>query len=129
MNEKERNEEFTTELEEIGKTEKFTYMQHEFLYNHGEGRIRKFENGEWIDLENQFTTDIVDVNFGIDWWCWNLDLCVEFDFDKYPDIVNSLRKCVRNSIPKDQVKYCEDTWEEGDVGECSMCHGTGTVQD
>ena len=115
-NEKERNEEFITELEEIGKTEKFTYMLYEFLYNHGEGQIRRFENGEWIDLENQFTTDIVDVNFGIDWWCWNLDLCVEFDFDKHPDIINSLHKCVRNSIPKDQVKYCEDTWEKGEVG-------------
>lgn len=115
-NEKERKEEFATELEEIGKTEKFTYILYEFLYNHGEGRIRKFKNGEWIDLEEKFTTDIIDKDFGIDWWCWNLDLGVEFDFDKYPDIVNSLHQCVRNSIPKDQVKYCEDTWEEGEVG-------------
>ena len=116
VNEKERKEEFSTELEEIGKTEKFTYMFHEFLYNHGEGRIRKFENGEWIDLEDQFTTDIIDEDFGIDWWCWNLDLVVEFDFDKFMDIVNSLHQCVRNSIPKDQVKYCEDAWEGGEVG-------------
>lgn len=115
-NEKERKEEFSTEIAEIGKTEKFTYMLYEFLYNHGEGQLRKFENGEWNNLEDQYTTDILDKDFGIDWWCWNLDLSVEFDFDKYPDIVNSLHECVRNSIPKDQVKYCEDTWEDGDVG-------------
>lgn len=29
------------------------------------------------------------------------------------------------------VKYyaTDNPWEEGDVGECPMCHGTGTVQD
>lgn len=115
-NSKDRKKEFCDEIPEIGRSEKFTYMVHEFLHNHGEGRIAKYENGEWIDLKNQYTPAILDKEFGQNWWCWQLDLSVDFDFDKYPDILVALHNAVRRNIPQDQVPYCESTWEDGDIG-------------
>lgn len=115
-NEKERKKEFSSEIAEIGKTEDLTYSIHEFLYNHGEGWTGKFENGEWVRLKERYTSDILDKDFGSDWWCWNLDLYVEFDFDKYPAIVEALHNCVRKHIPEDQLRYCEDSWNDGEVG-------------
>lgn len=116
INSREGNEEFCDEIAEIGKKENFTYKIHEFLYNHGEGTIRKFENGEWVDLEDEYSSDILDKDFGTEWHSWNLDLDVNFDFDKYPEILEALHNCVRENIPADEVKYCEDGWKDGDVG-------------
>lgn len=115
-NEKERKKEFSSEIAEIGKTEDLTYSIHEFLYNHGEGWTGKFENGEWVRLKERYTSDILDKDFGSDWWCWNLDLYVEFDFDKYPAIIEALHNCVRKYIPEDQLQQCEDSWNDGEVG-------------
>ena len=109
-------EEFRKTVDRMGKSEQFTYKIFEFLYNHGAGGCSKYENGKWINLEKQYTADIVDRNFDQDWWCWNLDLDVEFDYDKYPEILESLHQTVRKHIPKDQIQYCEYTWEDGDVG-------------
>ena len=114
-NSKERKSEFSQEVVEIGKQEDFTYSVFEFLYNHGEGWCGRYENGKWIDLKSRYTRDIVDKDFGEDWWCWNLDLDVEFDFEKYPEILEALQNCVRKRIPEDQVKYCEGSWEDGDT--------------
>ena len=112
---KDRKYEFFKEVEKFEKDESFSYIIYDFLYNHGEGRLGKYENGKWIDLEKLFTQDILDKDFG-DWWCWNLDLIVDFDFEKHPDILKALHNCVRESIPEDQVGYCEEGWEFGDVG-------------
>ena len=109
-------EEGPFEIDEIARTETFTYSLHQFLYNHGEGWTCKFENGKWINLEDSYNTAILDKDFGTDWWCWNLDLSVEFDFNKYPEILEALHNCVRKRIPHDEVKYCENAWAEGDVG-------------
>lgn len=116
VNDKDRKQEFYEELAEIGKSEDFTYMIHEFLYNHGEGWTGKFENGKWLNLEEQFSSEILDKDLGQEWWCWNLDLSVEFDFDKYSDIIEKLHDCVRKYIPEDQKEYCEASWEDGDAG-------------
>ena len=116
VNSKERKQEFRDEIGEIGKTENFVYAVHEFLYNHGEGGTSKYENGKWIDLKKQYSSDILDKDFGKEWWCWNLDLVVEFDFEKYPEILEALHDCVRKRIPDDEVDYCEGAWEDGDVG-------------
>ena len=62
------------------------------------------------------TTEIIDQYYSSDWWCWNLDLCVEFDFEAHPDILAELQDIVRKHIPANQVQYCESTWADGDVG-------------
>jgi hypothetical protein len=108
-------EEFRSTVSKIGKTESFTYSIFEFLYNHGSGGCSKFENGKWVNLESQFSTDIIDCDFGEDWWCWNMDLSVEFDFDKHPKILESLHNTVRKHVPVDQLQYCEKAWKGGDV--------------
>lgn len=119
---KDRKYEFFEEVEKLEKDERFSYIIYDFLYNHGEGRIGKYEDGEWIDLEKRFTQDILDKDLG-DWWCWNLDLVVDFEFDKYPEIIEALHNCVRESIPADQVCYCENDWEYGDIG--VLCSSIG----
>lgn len=105
---------FTKELGKIGQHEEFTYMIHEFQYNHGTGWTAKYENGEWSS--EPYSTEIVDRDFGSDWWCWNLDLYASFDYEKYPDILEALHNTVREYIPEDQIEYCEGIWEDGDVG-------------
>lgn len=62
-----------------------------------------------------YSQDILDKDFG-EWWCWNLDLTIDFDFEKNADIIDALHNCVRENIPADQVGYCEEGWESGDVG-------------
>ncbi|MGI6671059.1 MAG: hypothetical protein ACOX58_05760 [Christensenellales bacterium] len=113
-NSKERKKEFSAEIVEIGKSENLTYMIYEFLYNHGEGWIGKYENGEWVKLKEKYATDILDKDFGQEWWCFGQDLIVDFDLDKYPDILEALHSTVRKKIPEDQICYCEQMWTEDD---------------
>ena len=115
-NETERKEEFSEEITKLGETENFTYSVHQFLYNHGEDWNGRFENGQWIDLEKHFTTDILDRHYAREWWCWNLDMVVEFDYETHADVLEGLHASVRRHIPADQLEYCEDSWGEGDEG-------------
>lgn len=108
-------EEFWQTVKRMGEHEQFTYTNFEFLYNHGAGGCAKYENGKWLNLKNQYTPDIIDRDFGNDWWCWNLDLDIDFDYEEYPEILAALQQAVRKHIPADQVKYCESAWEDGDV--------------
>ena len=39
---------------------------------------------------------------------WNLDLDVEFDYDKYPEILELPQQTVRKHIPEDQIRYCDN---------------------
>ena len=89
-----------------------TYKCFEFLYNHGEGGCMKFENGSWVDLRKQYRQDVLDMDFGSEWWCWNMDLNVEFEFSKYPEIVRALKDTVRKYVPEDQIGYCEQEWDD-----------------
>ena len=116
LNSKDRRKLFSKEVEEIGQQEDFTYSIFEFASNHGEGWCGRYENGEWINLEERYSQDIVDKDFGEDWWCWNQDLFVGFDYEKHPDILEALHNCVRKNVPSDQIEYCEGTWEDGEVG-------------
>ena len=106
--------EFQNIIEEVGLNEELTYMYHEFQYNHGEGWTEKYENGKWIDLEANYSSDILDIDFGQDWWCWNQDLYIEFDFEKHQDILEALHDVVRKRIPKDEIENCEGNWEDGE---------------
>ncbi len=106
--------EFTKEAERTNQVDMFTYIIHEFAYNHGGGWTGKLENGKWVDLEKEYSSSILDIDFGHDWWCWNQDLYIEFDFEKHPGILEALHNTVRKRVPEDQVEYCEDAWEEGE---------------
>ena len=106
---------FSKTVEKMGAHEKFTYSAFEFFYNHGEGRCLRYENGNWVDLNKRYTSGILDQDFGSDWWCWNLDLAVEFDFEQHADVLEALHNAVRKYLPENQVGYCEGSWEDGDV--------------
>lgn len=109
-------EEFRKTVEKIGQCEQFNYTVFEFLYDHGCGGSNRYENGQWVTEKLPRTTDIIDRDFGKDWWCWNLDLYVDFDYEAHPEILADLQQAVRRHIPADQVQYCEDAWEDDDVG-------------
>lgn len=107
-------EEFRSVVSKMGKTESFTYSVFEFLYNHGAGGCAKFEDGKWINLSEHISNDIIYQDFGNDWWCYNVDLCVDFDFEKHADVLHALRETIRKHIPGDQIQYCENAWNDGD---------------
>lgn len=102
-------------MENLLDSENFTYKISAFYYNHGEFRNEKIHHGEWVDISKDYTQDIIFSDFGIDWWCWNIDLVVDFDFSKYPDILNQLQDAVRRNIPSDQLEYCENSWKSGEL--------------
>lgn len=105
---------YACEFDKNEECNNVTYKCFEFLYNHGEGGCMKFENGSWVDLEKQYRQDVLDMDFGSEWWCWNMDLNVEFDFKKYPDIARALQETVRKHVPEDQIEYCEQEWGDCD---------------
>lgn len=114
--ESDRKKEFPEEIAEIGQSENFTYKIFKCLYNHGTGYTAKYENGKWIKLEDRYLPDIIDKDFGSEWWCWGLDLAVEFDYEKQADILAALHSAVRKNVPKSELEYCEKNWEDGEVG-------------
>ena len=105
-------EEFYDTVTTFGQFESFEYSIHEFLYNHDEGWCARYRNGEWIDLKGQYSASVLDRDFGEEWWCQNLDISVEFDFEKHSDILEALRDAVRKHIPPEELSYCEDRWED-----------------
>ena len=111
-NSKEIKSEFSQEVAEIGLQEEFTYSVFEFLYNHGEGWVGKFENGAWVDLKPQYSSKIVNKEYPKEWFCWYVNLAIEFDFEKYSAILQKLRECVKKHVPSDQYEYCESAWED-----------------
>lgn len=111
-NSKERKVEFNLEISEIGQQEDLKYSFYEFLYNHGAADYGKFEHRYWIDLEKQFSNDIIKKEYTKELFCWNVDLGVEFDYEKYPEILSQLRKCVKKHVPEDEYQYCDPAWED-----------------
>lgn len=86
------------------------YKCFQFLYNHGEGGCMKFENGKWQDLQTMQSSKILDIDYGQDWWDWDLCLYCKFDFEKYPEILSELRTSVRKHIPAEWIAQCEKQW-------------------
>lgn len=109
-------EEFYKVVDKFDSRENFTYTIREFLYNHGSCYCGKFENGNWVDLEKHYSSEILDKDYDYGWWSWNVDLYADFDFESYPEILEVLHKTVRKYIPKDQLKQCEEEWENGEPG-------------
>lgn len=112
--------EFNDEVQELGQIEDFTYKYYSDFYNSGEIRTGKFENGEWLNLKEQYTSDILDKSFGEEWQGFDFTLNVYLDDEKYSDTLESLRQCVRKHIPEEELEHCEDIWDEGST-ECLCC--------
>lgn len=111
-NSKERREEFSCEAEKIAQREELSYSVYEFDHNHGEGLCMKLENGSWVDLKSLYSSSIAEKIFESEWWTYGAMIDIDFDFDKYPEILTALHNCVRKHIPSDQLKYCEQRWNE-----------------
>ena len=105
---------FQETVDKIGEREVFKYSSFEYLYSHGGSICSKYENGEWIDLETNFSKDIAYKDYEKEWWSWSALIDMEFDFDKYPQILDDLRNCVRRYAPADQLVFCEQSWAEGE---------------
>lgn len=53
----------------------------------------------------------------IDWYTTGIDLFIEFDYKKHPNIVEELHSIVRKNLPAEELVYCERVWEEdGELG-------------
>ncbi len=99
-------------FDETDEGKNVIYKCFRFLYNHGEGSCMKFDRGQWLALEDQnISGAVLDKDFGQNWWSWNIDLYLVFDFEKHPEILQSLQNIVRKYIPADQLEYCEDSWD------------------
>lgn len=94
----------------IDAGEEFKFTRLEFLYNHGGGYASVYENGKWIDLGEKYSSEIINKDYGADWWNWEVNLNVEFDYDKYGDVIEGLHDAVRRNIPDEELEYCEQNW-------------------
>lgn len=100
------------EFDKNDERNNITYKCFEFLDSCGEESCVKFENGSWVDIKKRYCQDVLDMDFGDKWWCYFMDMNVEFDFEKYPEITCSLKDAVREYIPEDEIGYCMQEWDD-----------------
>lgn len=113
-------------LEFLKRKDEFTYKLAIAYPDSGEFVYKKILDGKDIDVLASGTEDIIDQTYSHEWWSENLNLWATFDIGKYPDKLEQLHNIVRNSIPEDQVEYCESIWEDEDEDVCDptlLCHG------
>lgn len=103
---------YKMDFEKYDNPSDITYIVYEYLYNHGTGGISAFKNGEWYNYENQFSDEIVDKQYNLEWEGWDLNLYIDFDYEKHADIINSLQQCACNHMPEQEIAYCKEEWEE-----------------
>lgn len=120
-------------LEQYKRRNDFEYKLFIFYDNSGKIECKKISNRKEINIFAECTNDIVDRSFDDDWWSWEVSLCVEFDFEKYRNILLQLQDIVRTGIPAEEVQYCEDAWNRGEYAIlCNIqwpCHSLREVQD
>lgn len=116
---KDVREEFSELVEKMEEQERFTYCVYEYLGISGEAYCRKNENGHWIDLEKSFSEDILNKNDGRAWESHDLNLQIDFDFEKYPDIIKAAHETVKKHMPSTEYEQCKDyleeEWEDGNL--------------
>lgn len=95
--------------------EKFCFKQFAFYSSSGEYEAFKIVDGKWVNFRNEYTPDIIHKEFGTDWGCWNLDMSVDFDFEKHSDILEQLHAAVKKHVPADEYDYCLGAWEDGEL--------------
>ena len=112
-------------LDEYKSKNAFTYKLSIFCPDSSAFLYAKILDGKDIDVLASGTEDIIDQTCSHDWWSEQLNLWAAFDISKYPDKVEQLHNIVRSSIPEDQVRYCEEVWEDEDEDVCNptlLCH-------
>ncbi len=108
-------------LEKYKRRCSFTYKLSVFYPDCGEFAYEKILNGKDVDVFSIATADIINKKFDEEWYSYSVSLCAEFDFDKYHDELLRLQEIVRNSIPANEVQYCENAWKDGDLH--ILCNG------
>ena len=101
-------------LEGFKRRRSFLYKLAIFYPDSGKVLYKKIENGKEVDILDCCTDSILDQSFDEEWWSWNLDLTADFDFEKHADALKRLQEIVRTSIPESEIRYCEDSWDDGD---------------
>lgn len=99
----------------------FTYKLAIFYPDSGEFKHEKILNGRELDVMASGTPDIIEREFDEEWWSWSLSLWADFDYEKHHDALTKLRNLVRRMIPKSELPYCEESWDEEDS--CMLCNG------
>lgn len=60
--------------------------------------------------EKNFPQEIANKIYPEAWSTSASGLGVEFDFDKYPEILKRLQECVKKHLPEDDYENCEPFW-------------------
>ena len=74
-------EEFVDLVPKMDKEEPFTYRIYEYLGSSGEASCAKYENGDWVELEDEFSEAIIDKTYDFSWEANELILQIDFDFE------------------------------------------------
>ena len=104
-----------SKLHEYMTKDSFEYKLSSFFPDHGEFLHCKISDGKEVDPYLSLSDDVLDHDFGEEWWSYSLNLATRFDFEKHYDLLTELQKIVRENIPASEVGRCEDFWEQGDL--------------
>ena len=85
------------------------YSSFYFLYNHGVGGCRVIGNNQ---RGKGYSADIINKVVPGGWFCWEVNLAIRYDYDRYPDIWPKLDACVKKYIPEDKLKYRDEIRED-----------------
>lgn len=108
-------------LELYKRRDAFEYKLAVFYPDSGEIKCEKILNGKDIDLLSTCTDAVVDFVTDDEWWSLNLNLYIGFDFEKHSDALAQLQAIVRANVPREELRYCEAAWEDGDFD--MLCNG------
>lgn len=101
-------------MEYFKRRNRFEYKIAAFYPDSGEFLHHKILNGKSFDVDEHYSEEIVRKHSSDEWWSWSLDLWAAFDYDEYPDILPMLRDIIRRYIPKSEICYCKDAWNDGE---------------
>lgn len=105
---------FENAIEKINRDEVFVYKIYERLDISGEAWCGKYENGEWVNLADQYNPDIINKSFKGGWESNQLHLAIIMDNEKYPEIFSALNDVTRMYFSDQDLICLEDFREDGD---------------
>ena len=73
----------------------------------------KYEKGEWVDLKDKYSQDIIDREFEGNWESHQLQLEIVMDNEKYPEIFSALNDITYMYFSENELTFLEDMREEG----------------
>jgi len=99
-------------MEYYKRRERFVYKLAIFYPDSGEYKYEKILNGRTLDIDTLMTADFPREIPSKEWFAESMTLVVGFDFEEHPDILEELRNITRKYISRDQLAFCEDSWED-----------------